>query len=85
MVDGVIFRTLIRTAVGRDYADVPPTKGVFRGKAASELSVSVRVSTTDAPPDDNDVMVLVETTPALPAGEGDLDHLHQLQQQQQQQ
>jgi transglutaminase-like putative cysteine protease len=23
----------IRVAVGRDYADVPPTKGVFRGMA----------------------------------------------------
>src|SRR6202007_2383644 len=32
----------IRTAIGRDYADVPPTKGVFRGQAASELSVAVR-------------------------------------------
>ena len=33
----------IRTAIGRDYADVPPTKGIFKGKAASELTVSVRV------------------------------------------
>ena len=40
----------IRTAIGRDYADVPPTKGIFKGKTASELSVSVRVSTADAPP-----------------------------------
>jgi transglutaminase-like putative cysteine protease len=40
----------IRTAIGRDYADVPPTKGIFKGKAASELAVSVRVSPSDAPP-----------------------------------
>jgi transglutaminase-like putative cysteine protease len=40
----------IRTAVGRDYADVPPTKGIFKGKAASELTVSVRVAPSDAPP-----------------------------------
>lgn len=33
----------IRVAVGRDYADVPPTKGVFRGEAASSLGVSVSV------------------------------------------
>jgi transglutaminase-like putative cysteine protease len=35
----------IRVAVGRDYADVPPTRGVFKGLSAvrSELSVSVRV------------------------------------------
>ena len=73
----------IRTAVGRDYADVPPTKGVFRGKAASELSVSVRVSTTDAPPDDNDVMVLVERTLPLPSNDADFDSNQQQQQQQQ--
>jgi transglutaminase-like putative cysteine protease len=34
----------IRTAIGRDYADVPPTRGVFKGDAESELSVSVQVS-----------------------------------------
>lgn len=39
----------IRVAVGRDYADVPPTRGVFRGSATSELAVSVKVSLTDAP------------------------------------
>jgi hypothetical protein len=40
----------IRTAIGRDYADVPPTRGVFKGKASSELKVSVRVAPSDAPP-----------------------------------
>jgi transglutaminase-like putative cysteine protease len=40
----------IRTAIGRDYADVPPAKGMFKGKAASELTVSVRVALSDAPP-----------------------------------
>ena len=33
----------IRIAIGRDYADVPPTRGVFHGKADSELAVTVRV------------------------------------------
>ena len=35
----------IRVAVGRDYADVPPTRGVYKGAAAvrSELAVAVRV------------------------------------------
>ncbi|NJN19689.1 MAG: transglutaminase family protein [Oscillochloris sp.] len=37
----------IRTAVGRDYADVPPTKGVFKGKAESELDVGVKVVPTE--------------------------------------
>jgi transglutaminase-like putative cysteine protease len=40
----------IRTAVGRDYADVPPTHGVFRGKTESELYVAVQVEASDKPP-----------------------------------
>ncbi len=40
----------IRTAIGRDYADVPPTRGIFRGHTASDLSVAVRVTASaDAP------------------------------------
>ena len=38
----------IRVAVGRDYADVPPTKGVFKGVTATTLSVAVAVSPGDA-------------------------------------
>jgi transglutaminase-like putative cysteine protease len=37
----------VRVAVGRDYADVPPTHGVFRGNAQSELSVTVRFAPSD--------------------------------------
>jgi transglutaminase-like putative cysteine protease len=35
----------VRVAVGRDYADVPPTRGVFQGTSAvrSELAVAVTV------------------------------------------
>jgi transglutaminase-like putative cysteine protease len=40
----------IRAAIGRDYADVPPTKGIFKGSAQSELAVTVRVTRSDAPP-----------------------------------
>jgi transglutaminase-like putative cysteine protease len=40
----------IRVAIGRDYADVPPTRGVYKGEARSELSVVVTVSPSDAPP-----------------------------------
>jgi hypothetical protein len=38
----------IAVAVGRDYTDVPPTRGVFKGTSAvrSELAVSVNVGTT---------------------------------------
>ncbi|MCS6841285.1 MAG: transglutaminase family protein [Roseiflexus sp.] len=34
----------IRVAVGRDYADVPPSRGVYKGQATSELDVAVRVA-----------------------------------------
>ena len=35
----------VRVAVGRDYADVPPTRGVFRGASVvkNDLAVAVRV------------------------------------------
>ena len=39
----------IRVAIGRDYADVPPTRGVYKGEAQSELSVVVIVSPAEAP------------------------------------
>jgi len=33
----------ISVAVGRDYSDVPPTRGVFKGEAESKLEVAVMV------------------------------------------
>jgi transglutaminase-like putative cysteine protease len=43
----------IRTAIGRDYADVAPTMGTMKGAAKTELQVRVRVTPSDAvlPPD----------------------------------
>ena len=38
----------IRVAVGRDYAEVPPTRGIYKGGGESELSVSVTVSLSDS-------------------------------------
>lgn len=45
----------IRTAIGRDYADVPPTIGTMKGTAETELQVKVRVapSQTLLPPDED--------------------------------
>jgi transglutaminase-like putative cysteine protease len=44
----------IRTATGRDYADVPPTRGMMKGKADTQLQVRVRVTPSQAvlPPDE---------------------------------
>ena len=39
----------IRVAVGRDYADVPPTRGTYKGGAESELAIAVTVQPTQAP------------------------------------
>ncbi len=43
----------IRTAIGRDYSDVPPTIGTMKGSADTELQVRVRVTPSEAvlPPD----------------------------------
>ncbi|HXJ90566.1 MAG TPA: transglutaminase family protein [Candidatus Binatia bacterium] len=40
----------IRVAIGRDYADVPPTRGVYKGEPQSELSVTVTVNAANKQP-----------------------------------
>src|ERR1700756_2893308 len=44
----------IRTAIGRDYSDVPPTMGMMKGKAETQLQVRVRVTPSQGvlPPDE---------------------------------
>jgi transglutaminase-like putative cysteine protease len=44
----------IRTAIGRDYSDVPPTVGTMKGSATTELQVRVRVTPSEAvlPPEE---------------------------------
>jgi transglutaminase-like putative cysteine protease len=56
----------IRVALGRDYADVPPTRGVYKGEAQSELSVAVTVSPADtAPPEPVMPSFVVRSRPVL--------------------
>jgi transglutaminase-like putative cysteine protease len=75
----------VRTAVGRDYADVPPTKGVFKGSADSQLLVAVRVAPSDAPPPlESDLGVAEDWSSALREEGVDADLAAQQQQQQQQ-
>ena len=72
----------IRVAVGRDYADVPPTRGVYKGDARSELSVAVTVSPADAPlPEQPAPSVVIQTRPMLVRSRSRLDHEQQQQQQ----
>jgi transglutaminase-like putative cysteine protease len=76
----------IRVAVGRDYADVPPTRGVFKGEASSTLSVSVEVTSTDRPVafDVPRVMSQGASTPAAAGRLSDVEVRRRMQQQQQQ-
>jgi transglutaminase-like putative cysteine protease len=75
----------IRVAVGRDYGDVPPTRGTFRGKAESELSVSVRVYPTETPPPSADLSLEAKWLPTMMEGHEYKDGEMQQQPQQQQQ
>jgi transglutaminase-like putative cysteine protease len=74
----------IRAAVGRDYADVPPTRGTYKGGAESELAISVAVEPTAAPVRHEDFLRVARPmsaprpTPSMP------EHLYHQQQQQQQ-
>jgi transglutaminase-like putative cysteine protease len=68
----------IRVAIGRDYADVPPTRGVFKGAAETELGVAVQVALGDRFADGDDELLL--SARREPAGER---HGEQPEQQQQ--
>ena len=79
----------IRAAVGRDYADVPPTHGVFRGKTSSDLYVAVHVEARETAPAldrkmpiPEDWSVLVERAQEPPEAPTPLIDVQQMQQQQ---
>jgi transglutaminase-like putative cysteine protease len=48
----------IPVAIGRDYSDVPPSRGVFKGDAESQLSVGVSVRRAHADAGEPDFMRL---------------------------
>jgi transglutaminase-like putative cysteine protease len=85
----IAHRRHIRTAVGRDYADVPPTHGIYRGKTESELYVAVQVEANEHPPAldrklpiPEDWSVLVERAQQQPEIPMPIIDLQQMQQQQ---
>lgn len=72
----------IRVAIGRDYADVPPTRGVHKGQAASELSVAVNVSSMDAPmPEEFEPATVIRSGPLMVAAPSRSTYQEQQQQQ----
>lgn len=57
----------IKVAIGRDYADVPPTRGVYKGEASSKLSVAVTVSPSDATlPEEPNPGIVIQSRPVFP-------------------
>ena len=73
----------IRVAIGRDYNDVPPVRGVFKGPANSELAVAVTVAPAQGPRRRDDFLRVVRPMAkgaALP-GAGGADAQQQQQQQ----
>ncbi len=87
--DLIAYNRHIRTAVGRDYSDVPPTHGIFRGKTESELYVAVHVEASMEPPAldrklpiPDDWSVLVERAQQPPDRPLSVTDVQQMQQQQ---
>ncbi len=74
----------IRAAVGRDYADVPPTRGTFKGDAESELAIAVTVEPTQAPVRHEDFLRVARPMKPRDPGAATAERLYHQQQQQQQ-
>ncbi len=71
----------IRVAVGRDYADVPPTRGVYKGEAQSKMTVAVTVSPADAPlPEETAPAIVIHSRPSSARTSLRIDHEQQQQQ-----
>ena len=79
----------IACAVGRDYSDVPPSRGVYKGEADSELAVGVTVRRARAAVSDPEFLRISQPAQRGPAARrasaSALAYDQQRQQQQQQQ
>lgn len=73
----------VRLAVGRDYKDCAPVKGVFKGSAKDELFVKVKVSTSKNSNDD--LTLQLNTEEKVVNNNSYRQNLELVQQQQQQQ
>jgi transglutaminase-like putative cysteine protease len=52
----------VRVALGRDYADVPPTRGTYKGTRKSTLRVGVTVARASFPARDEIAPSLAQVT-----------------------
>lgn len=48
--NSLVGEQFVKVAIGRDFSDVPPNKGTYRGKAAESISVRVETRTLGALP-----------------------------------
>ena len=74
----------IRVAVGRDYADVPPTRGTLKGDAETELAIAVSVEPTQAPVRHEEFLRVARPLKRMPPGDSATERAYHQQQQQQQ-
>jgi transglutaminase-like putative cysteine protease len=74
----------IRAAIGRDYGDVPPTRGTFKGVAESELAIAVAVEPTQAPVRHEDFLRVARPMSSPQPTASMPERLYHQQQQQQQ-
>ncbi len=76
----------ISVAIGRDYADVPPNRGVHKGEAQSALSVAVTVAEANHPlPEELPLAPMLQPRSVRATNLMAQHHEQQQQQQQQQQ
>lgn len=73
----------IRVGVGRDYADVPPTRGTFKGRHYSELAYAVSVRPAEAPVTPAAMLKVARKMDHVPANAGTPEDVFHQQQQQQ--
>ncbi len=77
----------VACAVGRDYSDVPPSRGVYKGEAESELAVGVTVRRARSTVSEPEFLRISQSAPKAGQRRGQyagLAYDHQRQQQQQQ-
>jgi transglutaminase-like putative cysteine protease len=88
--DCVVGESFVKVAVGRDFTDTPPNRGVYRGRAGQEISVRVETRQLDAlptldweeelPPPDAPLVVVASSTFKAEASAAEIDQQHQQQQ-----
>jgi transglutaminase-like putative cysteine protease len=75
----------VACAIGRDYSDVPPSRGVYKGEAESELAVAVTVRKARAAVSEPEFLKMSQPAPRPGQRRGQFSGLAYDQQRQQQQ